>query len=210
MYNHGIIVQTCRNRDTIPEPDGTGELHCTMHSHRAPRCGPMQLHQVPLLVPRTTLDLQHGGDTAQEGTGGMIGSLSLCGGGFQQKTSTYYVDITQGGCLSVAPSTVNGTDLGAQEWMCVVFLIYGIKPPYMPRHCCGYRDEFSIYHLLYYKKDVLVVSCHNKLCDRVADLSIKSLTPTYVSKDPLINPGRAVWSGSVRVLPTQQPTEVGS
>ena len=36
---------------------------------------------------------------------------------------------------------------------------------------------------------------HNDLCDRVADLARKALTPTQVSDDPLINPDCAVQSG---------------
>ena len=34
-----------------------------------------------------------------------------------------------GAWMSVLPYTVNGTELGAQEWMDSLFLCYGIKPP---------------------------------------------------------------------------------
>ena len=36
------------------------------------------------------------------------------------------------------------------------------------------------------------MTCHNNLCDRVIDLSIKSFTPSHVRDDSLIHPGCAV------------------
>ena len=42
-------------------------------------------------------------------------------------------------CLSVVPSTVNGTDLRVQEWRDSVFLRYAIKSPKLTHHydICG-------------------------------------------------------------------------
>ena len=38
-----------------------------------------------------------------------------------------------GAWLTVKTSTVNGTELGAQEWQDSVFLRYGIDPPDLPK-----------------------------------------------------------------------------
>ena len=68
------------------------------------------------------------------------------------------------------PSTVNGTELGAQEWREYLFLRYGIDPPDLPCHCDGCGAAFSIYHALDCKKGGLITACHNKLCDGVHNL----------------------------------------
>ena len=39
--------------------------------------------------------------------------------------------------ILVLRSTVNGTELGAQEWRDSLFLRYGINPPDLPSHCNG-------------------------------------------------------------------------
>ena len=39
--------------------------------------------------------------------------------------------------LTVQPSTVNGTEQGAQEWRDALFLLYGIETPDLPTHCDG-------------------------------------------------------------------------
>ena len=42
-----------------------------------------------------------------------------------------------GAWLTVLPSTVNGTELGAQEWRDALFLRYGLDPPDLPKYCNG-------------------------------------------------------------------------
>ena len=42
-----------------------------------------------------------------------------------------------GAWLTVLPSTVNGTELGAQERRDELFLRYGLDPPDLPTHCDG-------------------------------------------------------------------------
>ena len=96
--------------------------------------------------------------------------------------------------LTVKPLTVNGTELGAQEWQNTLFLRYGINPPGPPKFCDGCNSAFSILHALDCKKGGLVMERHNKLCDRVADLSGKAFTLTHVRDDPLIFTGCAVLS----------------
>ena len=39
-----------------------------------------------------------------------------------------------GAWLTVLPSTVNGTELGAQEWRDAHFLRYGLDPPDLPKY----------------------------------------------------------------------------
>ena len=39
-----------------------------------------------------------------------------------------------GAWLTVLPSTVNGTELGDQEWCDALFLRYGLDPPDLPTH----------------------------------------------------------------------------
>ena len=89
-------------------------------------------------------------------------------------------------------STVNGTELGAQEWRDPLFLQYGLDPLDLPTHCDGFQAKFSISHALDCKKVGLVTACHNELRDGVADLSRKAFTPSHVRNDPLIYSGRAV------------------
>ena len=50
--------------------------------------------------------------------------------------------------MSVLPSTVNETELGAQEWRYYLFLRYGIVPPNLPEHCDECGVAFDIYHTL--------------------------------------------------------------
>ena len=40
-------------------------------------------------------------------------------------------------CLIVQPSTVNGTELGAQEWRNALFLWYDLDPLDIPKYCDG-------------------------------------------------------------------------
>ena len=110
--------------------------------------------------------------------------------------------------ISIAPSTVNGTDLGAQEWRDYLFLQCGIKPPYLPRHCDGCRIGFSISHALDCNKDGLVTSLHNELCDGVDNPSRKVLTSTRMHKDPVINPCHYVRSGKDFLAKSNPPNNL--
>ena len=94
--------------------------------------------------------------------------------------------------LTVQPSTVNGTDMGAQEWRDALFLRYGLDHPDLPTYCDGCQAKFSISHTLDCKKGGLVTARHNKLRDGVADLAGKAFTPSHVRDNPLIYSGRAM------------------
>ena len=54
---------------------------------------------------------------------------------------------------------------------------------------------FIIGNSIYCKKVGLVTSLHNKLLDGVDNLTIKSLTTTYLRNNPIINLGRYVKNG---------------
>ena len=90
------------------------------------------------------------------------------------------------------PSTVNGTELGAQEWCDALFLCYGLDPPDLPKYCDGCQVRFSISHALDCKKGGLITAPHNELRDGVADLAGRAFTPSNVRNDPLIYSCRAV------------------
>ena len=53
-----------------------------------------------------------------------------------------------GAWIKVQPSTVNGIDLGSQEWRDTLFLRYGLDPPELPMYCDGCQDKYSISHAL--------------------------------------------------------------
>ena len=90
------------------------------------------------------------------------------------------------------PSTVNGTELGAQEWRDALFLQYVLYPPELPTHCDDCHVRFSISHTLDCKKGGLVTARHKDLRDKVVDLAGKTFTPSHMHDDPLIYSGRAV------------------
>ena len=50
--------------------------------------------------------------------------------------------------MTVPPSTVNGTELGAQECRDSLFLRYGLEPPELPTRCDGCHAKFTISHAL--------------------------------------------------------------
>ena len=74
-------------------------------------------------------------------------------------------------------STVNGTELGAQDWRYSLFLHYGMESPDLPDHCDCCGSALSICHALDCKRGGLVTARHNELCDGVADLAGKAFTP---------------------------------
>ena len=89
-----------------------------------------------------------------------------------------------GACLTVLPSTVNGTEMGSKEWRDALFLRYGLDPPGLPTHCDRCEARFTISHSLDCKKGGLVMARHNKLRDGVADLTGKAFTPSHVRDNP--------------------------
>ena len=97
-----------------------------------------------------------------------------------------------GARLNVQPSTVNGTELGAQKWRDSLFLRYVLDPPELPKIYDGCNTAFSICHSLNCKWGGLFKARHNNLRDGVTDLSGKAFTPTHVREKPLIFAGCTV------------------
>ena len=94
--------------------------------------------------------------------------------------------------LTVQPSKLNVTELGAQEWRDAFFLQYGLKPPDLPKYCDGCNAKFTICHALNCKRGGLVTARHNKLWYRVADLVGTAFTPSHMRYNPLIFAGFSV------------------
>ena len=94
--------------------------------------------------------------------------------------------------ITVLPSTVNGTELGDQEWRDALFLWHGLEPLDLSTHCDGCEARFTISNALDCKRGCLVTARHNELPDGVADLAGKAFTPAHVRDDPLIYSGRAM------------------
>ena len=89
-------------------------------------------------------------------------------------------------------AAVNGTELGAQEWLDALFLRYGLDPPDLPRYCNGCNATFAICHALDCKWGGLVTARHKELRDGVMDLAGKYFTPSHVSNNSLIFAGCAM------------------
>lgn len=92
--------------------------------------------------------------------------------------------------LSVLPSSVNGTELSAQEFRDSVMLRYARTPIDLPSLCDGCGETFSVRHGLECKKGGLVISRHNEIRDELADLASKALYPSAVRDEPKIHPSR--------------------
>ena len=115
-----------------------------------------------------------------------------------------------GAWLTVQPSTVNGTELGAQDWRDAAFLRYGLDPPDLPKHRDGCNAKFSICHALDCKRGGLFTARNNELCDGVADLASRSFTPSHVRNDPLIYQGCAVTRTKVQPAGPRDSTTSGT
>ena len=72
-----------------------------------------------------------------------------------------------GAWITVLPSTVNGMELGSQEWRDALFLRYGLEPPDLPKYYDRCEVQFSISHALDCKKGGLFTAHHNELRDGV-------------------------------------------
>ena len=73
-----------------------------------------------------------------------------------------------GARLAVQLSTVNGTELGVQEWRYALLLQYSIDPLEPPKFYGGCNLAFYICHALNCKNSDLVTAHHNELFDGFA------------------------------------------
>jgi hypothetical protein len=95
-----------------------------------------------------------------------------------------------GAWLSLLPSTVNGTELSAQEFRDAVSMRYGLVPPDLPQKCDGCDAPFTLQHALCCKKGGLVISRHNEIRDELIHMAGKAMTPSAIRDEPLIRTGR--------------------
>jgi hypothetical protein len=93
--------------------------------------------------------------------------------------------------LSVLPSTVNGTELSAQEFRDALLLRYGPCPPDLPIQCDGCQQKFSVRHALECKRGGLVISRHNEIRDKLSDLASKAFFSSTVRDEPRIHTSHA-------------------
>ena len=112
--------------------------------------------------------------------------------------------------MSVLPSTVNGTELGSQEWRDALFLRCVIYPPDLPEHYNGCGAAFEICHALDCNNGCLVTARHNKLCDGISDLASKAFTPRHLRDDPKVCTGSAMHGGKYNLKgpPSQDVVEL--
>ncbi len=90
--------------------------------------------------------------------------------------------------LTTLPSTVNGTELSAQEFRDQLLLRYARSPGDLPSQCDGCGQAFSVQHAMTCKKGGLVIIRHNEIGDELADIASKALTPSAVRDEPTIYP----------------------
>jgi hypothetical protein len=93
--------------------------------------------------------------------------------------------------LLVSPSTVNGTELSAQEFCDAFLLRYTRCPPDLPIQCDGCQQKFSVCHALECKRGGLVISRHNEIRDELSGLASKAFSPSAVCDEPRIHTSRA-------------------
>ena len=116
---------------------------------------------------------------------------TLVGGPFQDAHRLKRA-MNTGACMMVQHSTLNGTELGVQEWQDALLLRYVLDLPYLPKLCYGCNATFSIFYALNCKREGLVMARHNELYDGVADLASKAFNLNHVRDNPLIFAGFAV------------------
>ncbi len=92
--------------------------------------------------------------------------------------------------LTMAPDTLNGTELSAEEFRDNLCLRYGITLPDLPDKCDGCGAPFTMEHAVSCKQGGLILRRHNDLCKEWHALCAQALTPTAVTDEPLIHSSR--------------------
>ncbi len=92
--------------------------------------------------------------------------------------------------LSVMPSTLNGTELSAQEFRDALLLRHARTPGDLPSHCDGCGAKFDVRHALGCKVGGLVILRHNEINEELCDLASKALVPSAVRVEPMIQTKR--------------------
>ena len=103
------------------------------------------------------------------------------------------------------PSTVNGTELLAQEFRDALLLRYARSLADLPCHCDGCGQNFSVRYALACKKGGLVICRHNEIRDELSDLASKALIPSALRNEPRIHPSRPATEEKESSDPLKQP-----
>ena len=94
--------------------------------------------------------------------------------------------------LGVIPSTVNGTELSAQEFRDNLCMRYARSPGDLPKHCDGciskHREHnpFTMRHALQCKTGGLITVRHDEIAGELMDWAAKALTNSAVKPEPYI------------------------
>jgi hypothetical protein len=88
------------------------------------------------------------------------------------------------------PSTLNGTELLAQEFRDVLLLHHARTPGDLPSHCDGCGVKFDVRHALECKVGGLVILRYNEINEELCDLASKALAPSAVRVKPMIHSRR--------------------
>ena len=95
-----------------------------------------------------------------------------------------------GSWLSVHGATVSGTVLSATEFRDFLCARYNVSPVNLQSHCDGCGTAFVVTHALRSSIGGLVITRHNKICDKFLYLYQRAFTSAYVRTEPLIHQGR--------------------
>jgi hypothetical protein len=79
--------------------------------------------------------------------------------------------------LSVSHTTVNGTELSAQEFWDILLVRYDKMPTDLPTHCDGCYKPFNLHHALECKKGGLIICYHIEIKDKLVVLATKRIHP---------------------------------
>ena len=190
--DHQYASQTGRDSPPQPNLDCIGELDGVLHDHGALNYGAPQDGRIQCRRACPPDGGEEGRDTTDTFRGG--GDLPWRGlvRRIESGCTTAGADSAGRGVAVGDPSTVNGTELGVQDWRESLFPYYGIEPPGLPSHCDGFGAAFTICQALDFKKGGLITANHNEIHYGVADLVGKAFTSAHARDNPKIFTYRAM------------------
>ena len=89
--------------------------------------------------------------------------------------------------LSIRGTTVNGTVLSATKFCDFKCAPCNVNPFNLQRKYNGCLQTLSVRHVLIYSREVLVIVCHNNICDEIIHLARQSFSSNHVHGKTLIN-----------------------
>ena len=94
-----------------------------------------------------------------------------------------------GAWLMVRGNSVSGTVLSATEFWDLLCARYIVYPLNLQRHCDRCGTTFGVTHAFSCSTGNLVISCNNKIHNKLLYLSQRAFTSAYVHAKPLIHQG---------------------